>query len=190
MGNSKLDDWSRERLKASISEFLKWVPDVGSETMQHTPGRYSDAMHEILSGYDVDLEALRKSFEKASTKAMVICGGVEFFSLCEHHLLPFYGRAWVGYIPKDTVLGLSKIPRLIRAFSQRLQIQERLTSNIADWMFFNLKPEGVAVILEAEHLCVKMRGVRSECQMVTSEMRGVFMEDSSSRAEFLKLIKR
>jgi GTP cyclohydrolase I len=120
---------------------------------------------------------------------MVIVRDIEFYSLCEHHMLPFFGKCHVAYVPNGRIIGLSKIPRIVEVFSRRLQVQERMTVQIADFLNDVLRPQGIAVVAEAYHLCTAMRGVKkSEANMLTSSMQGVFREDERTRAEFLRLI--
>lgn len=188
MGDKQLRMRSEILLCDAMTELLLNLP-VPDEVKENTPSRYLRAFSELLSGYDTNPDSLIKEFEKASSSSMILVKNISFYSLCEHHILPFQGVIHVGYIPKESVLGLSKIHRLVQMYSRRLQIQERLTQQIADFIWERLRPEGVAVVVEAEHLCVKMRGARSDGSFVTSEVRGVFMEDTATRSEFLGLIK-
>jgi GTP cyclohydrolase I len=164
--------------------------DPGREGLRGTPRRVSRAMQFFTSGYRQDV---RKLLETAvfteKYDEMVIVKNIDFFSLCEHHLLPFYGKAHVAYIPNGKILGLSKVPRLVEVFSRRLQVQERLTQQIAETLFQVLEPDGVAVVIEARHLCMMMRGVEKQNSVATtSAMLGSFREDERTRNEFLKLI--
>lgn len=155
-----------------------------------TPQRYVEALDDMLSGYRINLRGLCILFERPISDAMVVVKNIEYYSLCEHHLLPFYGSVSVGYIPTDKVLGLSKIPRVVAAFSKRLQLQERMTYEIANWIQENLNPAGVMVVAKGVHLCVRMRGVESKsAEMVTSVVMGSFRDEASTRAEFLQLVK-
>jgi GTP cyclohydrolase I len=146
---------------------------------------------ELMAGYKVDPQALiNGAVFQVDYDEMVIVRDIDFYSLCEHHMLPFYGRAHVAYIPKGCVIGLSKIPRIVEMFARRLQVQERLTVEIADFLNTAIQPRGVAVVAEAVHMCSVMRGVRKEnATMITSAMRGVFRNSSKTRAEFLELTK-
>ena len=150
------------------------------------------AWREMTAGYDADMnKVFNGAFFKAESGEMVIVKDIAFYSLCEHHMLPFFGKAHVAYIPGKHIVGLSKIPRLVEAFARRLQVQERLTVQIAETLFKQLKPRGVGVVLEAQHLCVNMRGVRNETSSaITSSMLGVFHKDNKVREEFLNLIKK
>ncbi len=148
--------------------------------------------HHLTSGYHTDADKVVKSaLFHEDCDDMVVLRDIEMYSLCEHHLLPFFGKCHVAYIPKGKIVGLSKIPRVVDVFSQRLQVQERLTSQIADCLNNALEPRGVAVVIEATHLCMAMRGVRKqEVFTTTSAMRGVFKSDPRTRSEFLSFINR
>jgi GTP cyclohydrolase I len=166
--------------------------DPEREGLQRTPERMRRMYEELTSGYRTDPDSVINgaSFEVAYDE-MVVVRDIEFFSLCEHHLLPFYGRAHVGYLPRGRVIGLSKIPRIVDMFARRLQVQERMTQQIAEFLMERLEPKGVGCVLEASHLCTIMRGVRKQqAQMVTSSMLGTFRRDGRTRNEFLKLIGR
>jgi GTP cyclohydrolase I len=163
--------------------------DPRREGLQETPLRVVKAWREMTSGYEQKpADILSKTFESTNGE-MVVCRDIEFYSTCEHHLLPFKGRAHIGYVPKGRVAGLSKLARLVECFARRLQIQEQLTEQIAGAIMEHLQPCGCAVILEAEHLCMKSRGVRNHSSvMVTSALRGVFLEPEV-RAEFFVLVR-
>ena len=165
--------------------------DPEREGLKKTPGRVARAMAEITAGYAIDIDKiLNGAFFKVNYKEMVIVKDISFYSLCEHHMLPFFGKAHIAYIPDGRIIGLSKIPRLVEAFARRLQVQERLTVQIADTIFSKLKPKGVGVVLEAQHLCMTMRGVKNATSSATtSSMLGVFQKDNRVREEFLNLIK-
>jgi GTP cyclohydrolase I len=166
--------------------------DPDREGLSRTPARVEKAMHFLVKGYKEDPEALlRAALFTVSYDEMVIVKDIEMFSLCEHHLLPFFGKVHVAYIPKGKVIGLSKIPRLIEAFSRRLQIQERLTTQIAEAIQNTIEPQGVGVVIEARHLCMIMRGVEKQhCSAVTSSMLGCFRNEEETRTEFLSLIRQ
>ena len=166
--------------------------DPEREGLKKTPGRVARAIAEITTGYTVDIDkVLNGAFFKADYKEMVIVKDISFYSLCEHHMLPFFGKAHIAYIPDGRIIGLSKIPRLVEAFARRLQVQERLTVQIADTIFKKLNPKGVGVVLEAQHLCMTMRGVKNASSFAaTSSMLGVFQKDNRVREEFLSLIKK
>jgi len=160
------------------------------EGLLNTPGRVHRAFEYLLKGYKEDPEALvRKALFTCTYDEMVIVKDVEMFSLCEHHMLPFFGKVHVAYIPNGKVIGLSKIPRLIEIFSRRLQIQERLTTQIAETIQNAIEPQGVGVVIEARHLCMMMRGVEKQhSAAVTSSMLGSFRDEQETRTEFLSLI--
>lgn len=159
--------------------------DVEREGLQQTPSRYIKFLREFLQPSPFTFT----TFENEGTDEMIIVENIPFFSLCEHHIVPFYGTASVAYIPNDRIVGLSKIPRCVDYFSNRLQNQERITSQIAFKLEEELRPKGVAVVLKAQHLCMHMRGVKKhDTWTKTSKLTGVFKEDSKCRAEFLQLI--
>ena len=166
--------------------------DPDREGLSRTPERVAKAMQFLVKGYKDDPEVLlRKALFTVSYDEMVIVKDVEMFSLCEHHLLPFFGKVLVAYIPNGKVIGLSKIPRLVEAFSRRLQIQERLTTQIAEAIQNTIEPQGVGVVIEARHLCMMMRGVEKQhSSAVTSSMLGCFRNEEETRSEFLSLIRQ
>ena len=161
------------------------------EGLAQTPARVERSLKFLTSGYAMDVDAvLNGALFSVDYSEMVIVKDIDFFSLCEHHLLPFFGKCHVAYIPRDQVVGLSKIPRLVEIFSRRLQIQERLTGQIAETINLKLSPLGVAVVMEATHLCMSMRGVEKQNSFaVTSSMLGAFRDNSRTRMEFLELVK-
>jgi GTP cyclohydrolase I len=166
--------------------------DPDREGLSRTPARVEKAMKFLVKGYKDDPEALlRKALFTVTYDEMVIVKDIEMFSLCEHHLLPFFGKVHVAYIPNGKVIGLSKIPRLIETFSRRLQIQERLTTQIAEAIQNTIEPQGVGVVIEARHLCMMMRGVEKQhSSAVTSSMLGSFRNEEETRTEFLSLIRQ
>ncbi len=166
--------------------------DPDREGLSRTPARVEKAMRFLVKGYKDDPEALlRKALFTVGYDEMVIVKDIEMFSLCEHHLLPFFGKVHVAYIPNGKVIGLSKIPRLIEIFSRRLQIQERLTTQIAEAIQNAITPQGVGVVIEARHLCMMMRGVEKQhSSAVTSSMLGCFRNEVETRTEFLSLIRQ
>jgi len=166
--------------------------DPSREGLLDTPTRVEKSMRFLTSGYAADVDAvLNNALFTVDYNEMVIVKDIDFYSLCEHHLLPFFGRCHVAYIPQGRVLGLSKIPRLVEIYARRLQIQERLTNQIAETLREKILPMGVAVVMEASHLCMSMRGVEKQNSVaVTSAMLGVFREDARTRMEFLELIRR
>ena len=164
--------------------------DPGREGLQDTPERIAQTLRFLTSGYEMRVEdILNGALYPVSYDEMVMVKDIELFSLCEHHLLPFFGKCHVAYIPDQRVVGLSKIPRLVDMFSRRLQIQERLTTQIAETFMEKIRPQGVGVVIEARHLCMMMRGVEKQhSQAVTSAMLGVFREQQQTREEFLSLV--
>jgi GTP cyclohydrolase I len=164
--------------------------DPDREGLRETPRRVEHTLQFLTSGYHTDIDALiNGALFTVPYNEMVIVRDIDLYSLCEHHLLPFFGKCHVAYIPDGRVIGLSKIPRIVDAFARRLQVQERLTSQIAETIESKIKPLGVAVVIEATHLCMAMRGVEKQNSVTTtSAMRGVFHKDPRTRAEFLELI--
>ena len=165
--------------------------DPEREGLQRTPQRVAKAMDFLTSGYRLSVaDVVKGSLFLEDCEEMVVVKGIEFYSLCEHHMLPFVGKAHVGYLPNGQVIGLSKIARIIDVFSRRLQLQERLTSEVAKALMEVLNPKGVGVVMEASHFCMIMRGVQKQNSLtVTSAMLGTFRADTRTRAEFLELIK-
>ena len=165
--------------------------DPDREGLVNTPKRVEKAMKFLTSGYGADIDqVLNNAMFTVDYSEMVIVKDIDFYSLCEHHLLPFFGKCHVAYLPSRQVIGLSKIPRLVDVFSRRLQVQERLTSQIAETIRDRIAPLGVAVVIEATHLCMAMRGVEKQnSSAVTSTMLGTFRDDARTRMEFLELIK-
>ena len=185
-----------EKSRSVISDHTRDIlallgEDPARDGLLKTPERVAKAMQYLTTGYWQDPEKiLRSALFKENYRQMVIVKDIEIFSLCEHHLIPFYGKAHVAYIPNGKVVGLSKIPRLVEVFSRRLQIQERLTTQVAECLMSVLKPKGVAVVIEALHLCMCMRGVKKgDAYTVTSSMLGAFRRDARSRSEFLSLVR-
>jgi GTP cyclohydrolase IA len=175
-----------------IRSILKEIgEDPSRDGLQNTPLRVDRAFRFLTSGYRMDPdELLNKALFDVAYDEMVIVRDIEVFSLCEHHLLPFFGKCHVGYIPNGRVIGLSKIPRLVDMFARRLQVQERLTTQIADTINNKIHPRGVAVVVEAQHLCMIMRGVEKQNSVaVTSSMLGAFKDNQNTRNEFLNLVR-
>jgi len=165
--------------------------DPTRDGLLNTPERMEKSMAFLTRGYAMDIKAvLHEALFDVDYDEMVIVRDVEFFSMCEHHLLPFFGKAHIAYVPNGKVIGLSKIPRLVDVFARRLQVQERLTTEVADAITDAIAPQGVAVIMEAQHLCMMMRGVEKQhSATVTSAMRGVFKTQLQTRNEFLSLVR-
>jgi len=179
-------------LEAIVAQLLKVLgEDPKRNGLEETPKRVAKALTFFTKGYQEDVDALvNDALFPIEYDEMVIVRNIDFFSLCEHHLLPFFGKCHVGYIPDKRVVGLSKIPRIVEVFSRRLQVQERLTVQIAETLQAKLKPIGVGVVIEARHLCMMMRGVEKQNTLaVTSHMLGAFRKQQQTRDEFLKLIR-
>ena len=175
--------------------FTKIIENLGEdpsrEGLVKTPLRAAKAMEFLTSGYHQSIdEILNRAIFEEDYDEMVIVKEIEFYSLCEHHILPFWGKCHVGYLPQNRIIGLSKIPRIVDMFARRLQVQERLTREIAEALETALEPRGVAVVIEGQHLCMMARGVEKQApKMTTNVMRGAFREDSSTRAEFLRCVQ-
>jgi len=191
-----LSEPKMEAPKESIADLMRKViallgEDTDREGLRKTPERFEKALKFLTSGYHQNLDnVLNGATFSVHYDEMVVVKDIEFFSLCEHHLLPFFGKAHVAYLPSKRVLGLSKIARLVNMYARRLQIQERMTSQIADAISEKISPEGVGVIIEARHLCMQMRGVEKQHgQAVTSAMLGSFRNDKQTRDEFLSLVR-
>jgi len=187
------ENFDQESIHSAILQILVAVGENPSrEGLRNTPKRVSRMYAELLSGYKADSETVvNGAVFEVSYDEMVIVRDIEFYSLCEHHLLPFLGRVHVAYIPNGKVIGLSKIPRIVDMFARRLQVQERMTRQIADFIRDVLQPQGVAVVVEALHLCTMMRGVKKHnARMTTSAMHGAFRANLATRQEFLDNISR
>ena len=182
-----------EKIKLLIRSLLSVLgQDPERDGLRHTPQRMARMYAELLSGYEVNVSALvNGALFDVQYEEMIVVKDIEFYSLCEHHLLPFFGHAHVGYIPGHQVIGLSKIPRIVEMYARRLQVQERLTQQIAEQLEAVVQPCGVAVVVEGTHLCAAMRGVRQQdARMRTSVTRGSFRADPTLRAEFLQQLSQ
>ena len=190
---SPKSDMDASAIEAATLTLLRAIGENPErEGLKNTPKRVARMYPELLSGYHIDPQKLvNDAIFDVSYDEMVIVRDIEFYSLCEHHLLPFIGRAHVAYLPSGKVIGLSKIPRIVDMYARRLQVQERMTRQIADFINDVLQPRGVAVVVEALHLCTMMRGVRKhDARMTTSAMQGGFRTNSATRQEFLDNISR
>lgn len=173
---------------------LKLLDSIGEDTQREglikTPHRVAKAYEYIFGGYDKNpSEVLNDALFESKSSEMVVVRDIEFYSMCEHHILPFFGRVHVAYIPDGKVVGLSKIPRLVDIFARRLQIQEKLTEEIADAIMTTIKPRGVGVVINARHMCMEMRGVKKmHSSTTTSALRGLFLKDAKTREEFYSII--
>lgn len=182
-----------DELPSIVARLLEELgEDTTREGLVDTPRRVADSLRFLTEGYDLDpAEIVGDAVFNEDYDDLVVVRDVNFFSLCEHHLLPFFGRAHIAYLPRGRVVGLSKLPRIVDAFAHRLQLQERLTRQIAQALNEVLEPDGVAVVVEARHLCMEMRGVEKQgSETLTSCMLGTFRDDPRTRAEFLELIRR
>ena len=193
-GQGKLEGMtfrSNEQIEAAVGAILRNIGENPErEGLQRTPSRVAKMYAELTAGYRVDPVALiNDAIFTVDYDEMVMVKDIDFSSLCEHHMLPFFGKAHVAYIPNGHIVGLSKIPRVVDAFARRLQVQERLTNEIRDCIQDTLKPMGVAVVIEASHLCMQMRGIQKQNSVTTtSAFTGIFLKDHRTREEFIKLI--
>jgi GTP cyclohydrolase I len=180
------------KLEGLVLDLLNEIgEDPARDGLIRTPSRVAKAYRQLTSGYGVNIDKLLNgALFDVTYDEMVIVKDIELYSLCEHHMLPFYGKAHVAYLPKSKVVGLSKIPRIVDAFARRLQVQERLTQQIADTLMEKIQPQGVGVVIEARHLCMMMRGVEKQNSVaVTSAMLGTFRDCRETRDEFLTLVR-
>ncbi len=189
----KIDQYNPQKINELSDHYRKVLSLVGEnperEGLEKTPERVAKAMQFLTHGYDLDPAAILKSaMFKEDYKQMVIVKDIEIYSMCEHHMLPFVGKAHVAYIPNGYIVGLSKLPRVVDAFARRLQVQERLTTEIKECIHNTLKPMGVAVVIEAHHYCMMMRGIQKQNSVTTtSDFTGAFLTDKT-RAEFIHLV--
>jgi len=192
-GYLKIDKYNQDTIKSIAEKYKGILSDIGEdpsrEGLEKTPERVAKALQYLTHGYDLDpSEILKSAMFKEEYSQMVIVKDIEIYSLCEHHLLPFFGKAHIAYIPNGHIVGLSKIPRVADAFARRLQVQERLTNEIRDCIHQTLKPLGVAVVIECKHLCMSMRGIQKQNSVTTtSAFTGAF-ENERTRSEFMRLI--
>lgn len=194
MNYKKIEEYNQENLDKMALNFQNTLTllgeDVTREGLEKTPMRVAKALSFSTAGYHMDaVEILKSALFNEDHEEMVIVKDIELYSMCEHHMLPFYGRAHIGYLPNGKITGLSKIARVVDVFARRLQVQERLTCQIKDAIQEALQPHGVAVVIEAKHLCMMMRGVQKQnSSTTTSSFTGVFMDNYTTRKEFLNLI--
>jgi GTP cyclohydrolase IA len=178
-----------KELEKLIKKIIEQIDDPSREGLEGTPARVAKSFEKLYGGYSQDPKKLIKVFDNEGYDEMIICRNIDFYSMCEHHMLPFFGRVYIGYLPDNKIIGLSKLPRMVEIFSRRLQNQERLTKQIADTLNTLLKPKGVGVVIKATHLCMKARGVEKEnCEITTSAFTGLFKSQLNTRSEFLNLI--
>ena len=181
----------RERIKRAVLELLRAIEeDPDRSGLRRTPERVADLLEEILSGQKNNAEKVLGATHDLVHDEMVIIKDIPFYSMCEHHLLPFFGKCHIAYIPDNNkIIGISKLARVVDILSKRLQVQERLTTEIVETIMDHLKPKGVAVVIKSRHLCMEMRGIKApETYTITSALRGIFRKDIKTREEFLKLI--
>jgi GTP cyclohydrolase I len=181
------------RFQSAVRDMLELVgEDPDRDGLLKTPERVERAMRWLTRGYDLDAaEVIGDALFEETHQNMIVVRDIEFYSMCEHHMLPFFGKAHVAYIPDGRIVGLSKVARVVDVFARRLQVQERLTDQIAEALDDALAPRGVGVVLEASHFCMMMRGVEKQgSRTLTSALRGTFREDASTRDEFLRLVQR
>jgi len=187
-----MSEEANDPIEGYVHAILKELgEDPGRDGLLKTPGRVARSFRFLTSGYEQSpREILNDALFEVSYDEMVVVKDIDFYSLCEHHMIPFFGRAHVAYIPNGKVVGLSKIPRLVEMFARRLQVQERMTTEIAETIEEVLRPKGVGVVVEASHLCMMMRGVeRQNAYAISSSLKGSFNEDSKTRSEFMELIR-
>lgn len=190
--NGQVAEAKRNQVESAVTDILANIgEDPSRDGLIRTPNRVARMYNELTAGYTTDpIKMLNGALFEVDYDEMVVVKDIDFFSLCEHHMLPFNGRVHVAYIPQGKVVGLSKIPRIVEMFARRLQVQERMTTQIADFIEEVLQPQGVAVVAEGAHMCMVMRGVKkANASMTTSAMRGLFKSDSKTRKEFLSLIR-
>ena len=188
----KMSDNYNKNIAGNIKSVLSEIGENPErEGLLKTPERVAKSMGFMTNGYEKDpSEILRSAMFSEDYSQMVLVKDIELYSLCEHHILPFFGKAHIAYIPNGNIVGLSKIPRIVDVFARRLQVQERLTDEIKDCLQDTLNPKGVAVVIEAQHLCMQMRGVEKQHSFTTtSAFSGIFMSDEKTRSEFINLIK-
>lgn len=193
-GYNKIETWNSDNIEEMASLYRRVLEligeDPGREGLLRTPVRVAKAMNFLTMGYNMNAEEILKSaMFKEEYKQMVIVKDIDIYSMCEHHMLPFFGKAHVAYIPDGYITGLSKIARVVEAFSRRLQVQERLTTQIRNCIHDTLKPLGVAVVIEAQHMCMQIRGVQKQNSVTTtSAFTGIFLQHLNTREEFVHLI--
>ena len=193
IGYQKTDSFNEESIKDISESYQKILTAIGEnphrEGLLKTPERAAKALQFLTHGYDLDAsEILRSAMFKEEYSQMVIVKDIEVYSMCEHHMLPFFGKAHIAYIPNGHIVGLSKIPRVVDAFARRLQVQERLTNEIRDCIQDTLKPAGVAIVIECKHMCMSMRGIQKQNSVTTTSAFTGEFENDKTRSEFLRLI--
>ena len=191
--NQKITKYDKAKVEKAVKMMLEgFGEDLNREGIKRTPERVAEFYEEMLCGYNEDIENLIPvHYQTEEHEEIVIVKDIPLYSMCEHHLLPFYGKVHIAYLPKkDKIVGVSKLVRVVEAFAHRLQLQERLSEQIADTIMKTVQPRGAMVVIEAEHLCMTMRGVKKPgSKMITSAIRGIFLKDARTRAEALSLLK-
>ncbi len=191
----KIEQYDTEITEQLAQNYKKIIGDLGEdvtrEGLEKTPERVAKAMQYLTHGYELDpLNILKSALFSEDHKQMIVVKDIEVYSMCEHHMLPFFGKAHIAYIPDGKIVGLSKIPRVVDAYSRRLQVQERLTIEIRDCIQRTLNPKGVAVVIECSHMCMQMRGVQKQNSVTTSSaFTGLFMKNDATRKEFINLVQ-
>ena len=191
----KTEEYNLKTTEILAKKYSEIIENIGEnqsrEGLLKTPERCAKAIQFLTQGYKMNADKIIKgALFKEEYNQMVLIKDIELYSLCEHHLLPFFGKAHIAYIPNGKIVGLSKIPRIVNVFARRLQVQERLTEEISECLEQNLKPSGVAVVIEASHLCMQMRGVEKQNSVTTtSAFTGIFLKENKTRAEFMNLIQ-
>ena len=180
---------NNKNIEKLVKNLLSEIDNPSREGLFDTPKRVAKIFEKLYGGYDQDPKKLITVFDNEGYDEMIIAQNIDFYSMCEHHMLPFFGKVHIGYLPDNKIIGLSKLPRMVEIFSRRLQNQERLTKQIADTLNALLKPKGIGVVIKATHLCMKARGIeRQNCEIVTSSFTGLFRSNLNTRSEFLNLI--
>lgn len=181
----------QQKIEKLVHELLKEIgEDPEREGLKNTPKRIAKSFEKLFGGYKKDPKEILTEFDGEDYDEMIICRNIDFYSNCEHHMQPFFGKVYIGYIPNKKIIGISKLPRIVEIYSRRLQNQERLTMDIANALKNLLKPKGVGVVIEAQHLCMMARGVEKQnTSMTTSSFNGLFKTQAKTRSEFLKLMK-
>ena len=183
---------SKTKIEESISDIMEYIgEDTTREGLLETPKRVRKSWDKLYGGYNMDPKDLLKTFDKETYSQMVVLKDIEFYSTCEHHMLPFFGKAHIAYIPGNKVIGVSKLARLLEIYARRMQIQERIGEQVTSFLMEELKAKGAACVLEAQHFCMTSRGVEKQnAKMVTSSLKGVFLEEAETRQEFFSMIGR
>ena len=181
---------NNKKIEQLVKQLIVEIGDKPArEGLIDTPKRVAKSFEKIYGGYKEDPKKIITVFDNEGYDEMIIAKDIDFYSMCEHHMLPFFGKVYIGYLPNDKIIGLSKLPRMVEIFSRRLQNQERLTKQIADTLNTLLKPKGIGIVIKASHLCMKARGVEKQnCEITTSAFTGLFKSQLNTRSEFLNLI--